>query len=119
MGGRHAAARLPFSDYAGMARSFGMHAERVTDANELPAAIARDSKNDTDAGTGTNAALAIIMAVVPGAGATMFVADMVSEGILIECTKDSLGTYFPGGHAVVRFDNLRVATTTWTCTRRA
>ena len=37
--------RLQFSDYAGMARSFGMHAERVTDANELPAAIARALAN--------------------------------------------------------------------------
>ena len=37
--------RLQFSDYAGMARSFGMHAERVTDANDLPAAIARALAN--------------------------------------------------------------------------
>ena len=37
--------RLQFSDYAGMARSFGMHAERVTDADALPAAIARALAN--------------------------------------------------------------------------
>ena len=37
--------RLQFSDYAGMAKSFGMHAERVTDANELPGAIARALAN--------------------------------------------------------------------------
>ncbi|KAF3996048.1 thiamine pyrophosphate-binding protein [Glaciimonas immobilis] len=37
--------RLQFSDYAGIARSFGMHAERVTDADALPAAIARALAN--------------------------------------------------------------------------
>jgi len=33
--------RLQFADYAGMARAFGMHAERVERAEDLPAAIDR------------------------------------------------------------------------------
>jgi len=32
---------LQVADHAAMARAFGMHAERVTDVAELPAAIAR------------------------------------------------------------------------------
>ena len=60
--------------------------------------------------TGANGAtLAIIMAVVPGSGATMFLADMSAKGIVIERTMDSLDTCFPGGHGVIRFDHLRVA----------
>ncbi len=54
------------------------------------------------------ATLAIIMAMVPGVGATMFLADMGSPGITIERNLDTLDTCFPGGHGVVRFDGLRV-----------
>ncbi len=54
------------------------------------------------------AALAIIMAKVPDAGATMFLADMRSPGITLERNMDTLDTCFPGGHGVVRFDGLRV-----------
>jgi acyl-CoA dehydrogenase len=54
------------------------------------------------------AALAIIMAKAEDAGATMFLASMDAPGIVIERAMDSLDTCFPGGHAVVRFDRLRV-----------
>jgi acyl-CoA dehydrogenase len=54
------------------------------------------------------ATLAIVMADVPGAGATMFLADMASPGIQVERSLDTLDTCFPGGHGVVRFDGLRV-----------
>ncbi len=59
--------------------------------------------------TGANGArLAIVMAMVPGAGATMFLADMATPGIVVERTMDTLDSCFPGGHCVVRFDGLRV-----------
>ena len=54
------------------------------------------------------AALAIIMARVPDAGATMFLADMRAPGITLERNMDTLDTCFPGGHGVVRFEGLRV-----------
>lgn len=54
------------------------------------------------------ATLAIVMAVVPDAGATMFLADMGSPCITIERNLDTLDTCFPGGHGVLRFDGLRV-----------
>lgn len=43
--GKIAGTRLQFSDYAAMARSFGMHAERVESPEELPAAIERALAN--------------------------------------------------------------------------
>jgi acyl-CoA dehydrogenase len=54
------------------------------------------------------AAFAIIMAKVEDAGATMFLASMDAPGIAIERSMASLDSCFPGGHAVVRFDQLRV-----------
>lgn len=39
--GRVVGTHLQFADHAAMARAFGMHAERVTQADELPGAIAR------------------------------------------------------------------------------
>ncbi|KMZ12713.1 Butyryl-CoA dehydrogenase [Candidatus Burkholderia humilis] len=54
------------------------------------------------------AALAIVMAKFEDGPATMFFAEMNSPGITIERAMDSLDTCFPGGHAVVRFDGLRV-----------
>lgn len=39
--GRVVGTKLQFADHAAMARAFGLHAERVTDAAELPAAIER------------------------------------------------------------------------------
>jgi acetolactate synthase-1/2/3 large subunit len=43
--GRVVGTRLQFSDYAAMARAFGMHAERVERAEDLPAAIDRALAN--------------------------------------------------------------------------
>jgi len=54
---------------------------------------------------------AIIMAKMEDGSATMFLADMDSPGIHIERAMDALDTCFAGGHAVVRFDNLRVPAT--------
>ena len=59
--------------------------------------------------TGADGAkLAIIMADVPGVGATMFLSEMGAPGITLERNLDTLDTCFPGGHGVVRFDQLRV-----------
>lgn len=55
------------------------------------------------------AQFAIIMAKLDDGNATMFLADMNSPGIHIERTMDALDSCFPGGHCVVRFDNLRVS----------
>jgi len=54
------------------------------------------------------AAFAIIMARMEDGSATMFLSDMDAPGIEVERTMDSLDRCFPGGHCVVRFDNLRV-----------
>ena len=54
------------------------------------------------------AAFAIIMAKLEDGRATMFLADMTNSGITVERALDSLDTCFPGGHGVVRFENLRV-----------
>lgn len=54
------------------------------------------------------AALAIIMAMVPDVGATMFLAPMDSPGLILERHMDTLDRGFPGGHAVLRFEGLRV-----------
>jgi alkylation response protein AidB-like acyl-CoA dehydrogenase len=54
------------------------------------------------------ASACIVMAKLPDGRATMFITDMASPGIRIERTMRALDTCFPGGHAVVRFDNLYV-----------
>ncbi|MBQ0932076.1 acyl-CoA dehydrogenase family protein [Ideonella sp. 4Y16] len=54
------------------------------------------------------AGVAIIMAMVPGAGATMFLAPMDAPGIVLERNMDTLDRCFPGGHGVLRFEGLRV-----------
>jgi alkylation response protein AidB-like acyl-CoA dehydrogenase len=51
---------------------------------------------------------AIIMAMIPDVGATMFLSRMDAAGILVERKLDTLDRCFPGGHAVVRFDGLKV-----------
>lgn len=56
----------------------------------------------------TGAAFAIIMARMEDGSATMFLADMDRPGIHIERQMNALDTCFAGGHAVVRFDALRV-----------
>ncbi len=59
--------------------------------------------------TGADGArLAIIMAMVPEVGATMFLTDMATPGITLERNMDTLDSCFPGGHGVVRFSGLRV-----------
>ncbi len=59
--------------------------------------------------TGADGArLAIIMAMVPDVGATLFLADMATPGITLERNMDTLDRCFPGGHGVVRFSGLRV-----------
>jgi alkylation response protein AidB-like acyl-CoA dehydrogenase len=55
------------------------------------------------------AAFAIIMAKLEDGRATMFLADMNRPGITVERAMDAMDTCFPGGHGVVRFDNLRVS----------
>lgn len=54
------------------------------------------------------AAFAIVMAKLDDAGATMFLSDMNAPGIIVERSMESLDSCFPGGHGVVRFDDLRV-----------
>jgi acyl-CoA dehydrogenase len=54
------------------------------------------------------AKFAIIMAKLEDGNATMFVSDMDRPGLTIERSMGSLDSCFPGGHGVVRFDNLRV-----------
>ena len=55
------------------------------------------------------AAFAIVMANAEGEGATMFLADMNTSGIVLERSMGSLDSCFPGGHGVVRFEDVRVA----------
>ncbi len=58
------------------------------------------------------AGFAIVMARMSGGPedgrATMFLADMDRPGIRVERTMDSLDSSFPGGHAVVQIEGLRV-----------
>ncbi len=54
------------------------------------------------------ASVGIVMANVPGAGATMFLTPMDAPGITLERNMDTLDRCFPGGHGVLRFENLRV-----------
>ena len=55
------------------------------------------------------AAFAIILANADDAGATMFLSDMNASGIVVERSMGSLDSCFPGGHGVVRFDDVRVS----------
>ena len=43
--GKVVGTRLQFADYAGMAKSFGMHSQRVTSVEELPEAIEKALQN--------------------------------------------------------------------------
>jgi len=54
------------------------------------------------------AASAIIMAKTEDGNATMFLADMDTPGIEIVRAMDSLDSAFAGGHAVIRFNDVRV-----------
>jgi acyl-CoA dehydrogenase len=54
------------------------------------------------------AGFAIVMARTEDGAPTMFLADMDQPGIVIERQIDALDACFTGGHAVVRFEGLRV-----------
>ena len=54
------------------------------------------------------AGFAIIMARMEDGSATMFLADMDQPGIVIERQINAMDSCFTGGHAVVRFEGLRV-----------
>jgi acyl-CoA dehydrogenase len=56
----------------------------------------------------SGAAFAIVMAKLEDGRATMFLVDMQAPGITVERMMDSLDSCFPGGHGVVRFDNVQV-----------
>ncbi|MBV4514599.1 MULTISPECIES: acyl-CoA dehydrogenase family protein [Pseudomonas] len=54
------------------------------------------------------AGFAIIMARTEDGNATMFLTDTNQPGFILERMMDSLDSCFTGGHAVLRFENLRV-----------
>ena len=54
------------------------------------------------------ASFAIVMARTEDGNATMFLTDTDRPGFRLERMMDSLDTCFTGGHAVLRFENLRV-----------
>jgi len=56
----------------------------------------------------SGAAFAIVMAKLEDGRATMFLVDMQTPGIVVERMMDSLDACFPGGHGVVRFDDVQV-----------
>jgi acyl-CoA dehydrogenase len=58
--------------------------------------------------TGAHGARFGIVMARTDAGATMFLADMSSPGILIERVLDTLDASMPGGHAIVQLNDLRV-----------
>jgi acyl-CoA dehydrogenase len=103
---------------AGTIRSCFCMTEPPPGAGSDPSMLAATAKRDgddyvIDGGkwfiTGADgAAFAIIMAKADDAGATMFLSDMNAPGIVVERTMVALDECFPGGHAVVRFDGLRV-----------
>lgn len=53
-------------------------------------------------------AFAIVMARMEDGSATMFLTDMERPGITIERQLDALDSCFTGGHALVRFDGVRI-----------
>ena len=107
---------------SGAIRSCFCMTEPPPGAGSDPAALATTARRDGDHyvidgakwfTTGAvGAGFAIVMARMEGGPqdgkATMFLADMTEPGIRIERTMDSLDQGFAGGHAVVRFEGLRV-----------
>jgi acyl-CoA dehydrogenase len=91
--------------------------EPAPGAGSDPGALATEARREGDSYvvtgrkwliTGADGAdFAIIMARAPE-GATMFLSEMSAEGIHIERILDTIDQGFAGGHAVLRFDNLRV-----------
>lgn len=106
----------------GAARSCFCMTEPAPGAGADPSQLATTARRDGNSWvidgvkwliTGAEGAgFAIIMAKVEGGAedgrATMFLADMGEPGIVIERTLDTMDSSFTGGHAVVRFDGLRV-----------
>ena len=58
--------------------------------------------------TGAQGAAFVIIMARTEEGATMLVSDMNAPGIVIERVLDTIDQGFAGGHAVLRFENLRV-----------
>ena len=103
---------------AGTIRSCFCMTEPPPGAGSDPAAMLTTAVRDGDhyviEGTkwfttgAVGAGFAIIMAKGEDNRATMFLADMDQAGIRVERQMDSLDRTFPGGHAVVRIEGLRV-----------
>ncbi|HXT78205.1 MAG TPA: acyl-CoA dehydrogenase family protein [Acetobacteraceae bacterium] len=103
---------------AGKTRSCFCMTEPAPGAGSDPSALAttavKDGNHYVINGTkwfitgAVGAAFAIIMAKDEDGNATMFLADMDTPGIEVVRTMDSLDHAFAGGHAVVRFNNVRV-----------
>ena len=106
----------------GLVRSCFWMTEPAPGAGSDPSQLATTARRDGDHYvlngrkwliTGAEgAAFAIIMARIDGGEAdgraTMFLTDMTADGIHIERTLDTLDSSFVGGHAVLRFENLRL-----------
>lgn len=58
--------------------------------------------------TGADGATFAIVMARTDAGATMFLVDMTAPGVHIERVLDTIDSSMPGGHAVVRLENVRV-----------
>jgi acyl-CoA dehydrogenase len=54
------------------------------------------------------AAIAIVMARTGSSAATMFLVDLPNPGVRIERILDTIDAAFPGGHAVIRLEELHV-----------
>ena len=103
---------------SGAIRSCFCMTEPPPGAGSDPAALLTTAVRDGDAyvidgekwfTTGAvGAGFAIIMAKGEDGRATMFLSDMAEPGIRIERVMDTLDQGFAGGHAVVRFQGLRV-----------
>ncbi len=102
---------------SGLIRSCFCMTEPAPGAGSDPAALATTARRDGNHfvidGTkwfitgADGAGFAIIMARAEE-GATMFLADMDTPGIEVVRAMDSLDQGFPGGHAVLRFNGVRV-----------
>ena len=103
---------------AGTIRSAFLMTEPDGGAGSDPSMMMTMAERDGDDGVisgrksvitgGDGAGFGIIMAKT-GTTATMFLADMDTPGISIERVLDTIDSSMPGGHAVVRLDNVRVA----------
>lgn len=102
---------------SGAIRSAFLMTEPDGGAGSDPSMMATTAKRDGDDWVisgrktfitgGEGAGFGIIMARTE-ASATMFLADMDAPGISIERVLDTIDSSMPGGHAVIRLDNVRV-----------